>query len=105
MKTRNKSNELISVVRVSTTIPIELHEEIKNLRYKVSDLVRLGFLAKKDNPQIIDRIRELEKDNRLLDKAVKKLQVKITEIAEEKTKTEESLKSFVGGLKNENQNL
>lgn len=46
--------------RVDTTLPKGIVSYIKNNGYKINELIRLGILAKEDNPQLIDRIEMIE---------------------------------------------
>jgi hypothetical protein len=46
--------------RIDTTVPKNVKEYIDKKNYKVNELIRLGILAKEDNPQLIQRIRDLE---------------------------------------------
>lgn len=46
--------------RVDTTIPKEVKAYLKEKGWKVNDLIRLGMLAKEGNPQLIERVREVE---------------------------------------------
>lgn len=58
-------------VQICTCLELEIHKIIKEARWKIPDLITLGIKAKKDNPQLIYRINELEAMNSLL---VKRLQ-------------------------------
>lgn len=48
------------LVRITTTITEKERKEILNCGWEYNELIRLGILAKKDNPQLIKRIKELE---------------------------------------------
>jgi len=53
----------MSNITTSTTIRREIYDRIKKEGWKVSELVRLGVCAKEQNPQLIQRIKELEAEN------------------------------------------
>ena len=46
--------------KTTTTIPVDVRLYIAQKGYKINELIRLGILAKEDNPQLIDRINQLE---------------------------------------------
>jgi hypothetical protein len=46
--------------KTTTTIPLEEFNYIRTKGYKVSELVLLGLKAREDNPQLIERIRNVE---------------------------------------------
>lgn len=61
-------------VQITTSIPYEWYKKIKANVWKYNELVGLGITAKENNPQILERIKELERGN-------KKLQSKLTQFA------------------------
>lgn len=48
------------LIKVTTTLPRSVRDYLKSKGYKLNDLIRLGALAKQDNPQLISRIKVLE---------------------------------------------
>ena len=67
----------MAVIAISTCLPILMHDEIKKRGWKVPELIRLGVLAKKENPQMISRIRELDDINKELIKNLRMCAVRI----------------------------
>lgn len=63
------------IVTISTTIDADLYRAAKAKGAKWSHLIKLGWKAYNDNPQMIERIRELELAN-------DKLQRRLTTISE-----------------------
>jgi len=51
---------------ISTTIDVEDRDIIKQNNWKYNEVFKLGLFAKKNNPQMIDRIKKLEEKNLLL---------------------------------------
>lgn len=49
------------LVQVHTTLTEKEREEICTKGWEYNELIRLGVLAKKDNPQLISRVGILEK--------------------------------------------
>jgi hypothetical protein len=46
--------------RINSTLPEEVFEEIKKEGFKIPELIKLGLLAKKNNPQLFDRFADLQ---------------------------------------------
>lgn len=56
----------MSVITITTCLSKDLHAKIKQNGFKVPELIKLGYLAKIGNPQLLSRIRELEAINVIL---------------------------------------
>lgn len=54
----------MSVVTISTCVSIPDYALIKKEHWGVPELIRLGIKAKQGNPQLIQRINELESMNK-----------------------------------------
>lgn len=56
--------------KITTTIPIEVKKDIDERGYAYNELILLGLLAKKGNPQLIERIQmcetEIERVKRII---------------------------------------
>jgi len=55
---------------ITTCLEIEFINEIKKNGWKYNDIMKLGIIAKKENPQMINRIREMEQKQAVLVKKV-----------------------------------
>ena len=60
-------------ITTSTTISHEAWQQIKLNKWRVNELIMLGISAKMNNPQLIDRIKELEAGNDRLQKRLTSL--------------------------------
>ena len=73
--------------QVNTTLS---NKEIKFIRdemhWKYNELIRLGVLAKKNNPQMLVRLREVEDDRDKLMNKIRQLGLRIMELEQEKDK-------------------
>lgn len=84
----NNNNKQICVVNmkalktISTTLPIEAYNEIKQARYAFNELILLGLLSKKNNPQMIARMGEMERENARLIRKIQELGVKLNTFEE-----------------------
>ena len=58
------------IVTVSTTIPLTVYQGIKENGFKMNFLIQRGYLLATGEPQLADRVRELEAAN---DKLIRKL--------------------------------
>lgn len=58
---------------ISTTIPIDVYTDIKKREIPFNHLIILGLKAMDDNPQLIRRINDLEKDKKQQENALIKL--------------------------------
>ncbi len=63
------------IVTISTTMDAEIYKQAKIKGAKLSHLLRLGWKAYNENPQMIERIRDLEIAN-------DKLQKRLTGVSE-----------------------
>jgi len=61
------------VAIISTCITYEAHRKIKDMHWKVPELIYLGIKAKEDNPQLLKRINELETENANLGGKIQRL--------------------------------
>lgn len=62
------------LVKVTTTITEDEREEITAKGWAYNELIRLGMLAKEENPQLIERIGKVEEELKLLKLRVKRLE-------------------------------
>lgn len=69
------------IVTISTTIDADLYRQAKAKGAKWSHLIRLGWKAYNDNPQMVERIRELEGANDKLQRRLTQLSEKLSDIA------------------------
>lgn len=69
--------------RITTTIPKDIKDYIKRNGYKYNELLRLGIMAKENNPQMIDRIRILENRNEVIERRLEYIIDKIKEVLNE----------------------
>lgn len=80
-----------NLVQISTTIPKELKDMINVKGWKFNDLIRLGISTKEDNPQLIRRIKELEKQTDEYRSGNMRLQNIITKVCTELDELKEKM--------------
>lgn len=66
---------------ITTTIPQQLYEEARARHWKHNDLWLLGFQIKKNNP-VLDRVREIERENEELSRKLERLAKRLYSIQE-----------------------
>jgi hypothetical protein len=86
----NVWGEKMEQMALTTTIPYDLWKKCKDNGWKWQELMYLGIAAKENNPQLVQRIREVEEGN---DKLQKKLSFMFGQI--------EQLEAELGKHKNE----
>lgn len=69
-------------VMVTTKISAQTRKEIKDLGLKINHVIELGLRAYKDNPQLINRVRETEFEIKQLRETVTRLSRKMYELEE-----------------------
>jgi len=67
-------------ITISTCTDPESYAEIKKNHWKVPELIRLGIWSKKNNPQLISRLKEVERMNGELAVKVQRYAKKIYDI-------------------------
>lgn len=53
---------------ITTSLPTAIKNYIKSKNWRTNELIRLGILAKEDNPQLIERVSNTERDIKILEK-------------------------------------
>lgn len=69
-------------VTISTTVPIDQYQEAQKMKWAHNELWLLGFMAKKNNPQLIERINSMEKANKDALTRIARLQNKVWALEE-----------------------
>lgn len=69
-------------VTISTTVPIDQYQEAQKNKWAHNELWLLGFQAKKNNPQLIERLNLMEKANRDALTRIARLQNKVWALEE-----------------------
>lgn len=69
------------IVTISTTIDADLYRAAKAKGAKWSHLIRLGWKAYNDNPQMLDRIHELEAGNEKLQRRLTALSQRLSDLS------------------------
>ena len=68
--------------KVTTTLPTAVRGYIASKGYKLNDLIRLGTLAKEDNPQLISRLKLIEEKYTKIENILFDLKEKVSIILE-----------------------
>lgn len=89
----------MATIQISTTVKTELLAQIKEHGYKVSELIKLGFLAKKNNPQLLERVKNSEKETETLQNSIKRLQARLVSEYNEREKLQQKVEKIEQGLK------
>lgn len=75
--TFEKNEKKIKNILTSVRIPEEVYMEIKSNRFRILELIQLGLLAKKNNPQFIKRLRDGELNQKNLTRRLDRLNSKV----------------------------
>lgn len=65
------------VVTPGTTLELSEWEQIKEKKWKLNELIRLGMKSKEDNPQLLARLHNLETENVRMTNNITKYQEKV----------------------------
>lgn len=65
---------------ISLNIPLEVYENVKKSGVSHRHIYLLGYTAKSENPQLIQRINETERVNEKLQKKITELSIAIAEM-------------------------
>lgn len=86
-----RKGENMASMQITTTITAELKHEIAKKGYKISDLIRAGFLAKENNPQLLERLAATDKELKILEQNINRLQRRLTEEYQKREELEQKV--------------
>lgn len=66
-----------NLVQIHTTITEEEKKEIKECNWEYNELIRLGMVAKRENPQLIRRIGFLEQEVETWKEILRKQEIRV----------------------------
>lgn len=64
-------------IMTSVRIPEDVYMEIKSNKFRILELIQLGLLARKNNPQFIKRLRDGEINHENLSRRFERLSSKV----------------------------
>lgn len=65
---------------ITTSIPIDVYNYIKENSKRINNLIMLGLMAEEDNPQLLNRISEQERKSKMLEEKIGRIFELIGEI-------------------------
>lgn len=67
-------------VKITSSVPVHIWEEIQENAWKYNELIIMGVQAKKQNPQILQRLADLEEDGKKAMEKIRSLAIRNSEL-------------------------